>query len=62
LNLLILHQPQQVFPFERVFYRVFDAADGILNLALNFVGLALRLKLGVTGGSNPSRDRPNDQV
>src|ERR1017187_9254559 len=36
---------QRLFPFERVF----DTADGVLNLALNLVGLALRLQLGVTG-------------
>jgi len=35
---------QFLFSFERVF----DAADGVLNLALYFVGLALRLQLGVT--------------
>src|SRR5665648_281868 len=35
---------QCLFSFERVF----DAADGVLNLALYFVGLALRLQLGVT--------------
>ena len=35
---------QRLFPFERVF----EAADGVLNLALYLVGLALRLKLGVT--------------
>jgi hypothetical protein len=27
--------------------RVFEAADGVLNLALYFVGLAVRLQLGV---------------
>src|ERR1019366_6346728 len=36
---------QRLFPFERVF----DTADGVLNLALNLVGLALRLQLCVTG-------------
>src|ERR1019366_4668314 len=35
---------QCLFSFERVF----DAADGVLNLALYLVGLALRLQLGVT--------------
>jgi hypothetical protein len=33
-----------LFPFERVF----EAADGVLNLALYLVSLALRLQLGVT--------------
>src|ERR1039458_6317075 len=37
-------QLQRLFPFERVF----DAAYGVLNLALYLVGLALRLQLGVT--------------
>ena len=32
------------------FERVFEAADGVLNLALYLVGLALRLQLGVTDG------------
>src|SRR5664280_2969692 len=36
---------QRLFPFERVF----DTTDGVLNLAFNLVGLALRLQLGVTG-------------
>ena len=35
---------QCLFPFERVF----EAADGVLNLARYLVGLALRLQLGVT--------------
>ena len=35
---------RRLFPFERIF----DAADGILNLALDLVGLALRLQLCVT--------------
>ena len=39
---------RRLFPFERVFDRVFEAADGILNLAFYLVGLALRLQLGVT--------------
>ena len=44
-------QLQRLFPFERVF----DAANGVLNLALYLVGLALRLQLGVT-------DRPADNL
>jgi hypothetical protein len=32
-----------LFPFERVLDRIFDAADGILNLALKLIGLAFRL-------------------
>ena len=36
---------QRLFPFERVF----EAADGVLNLALYLVGVARRLQLGVTG-------------
>src|SRR5476651_2039121 len=39
---------QCLFPFESVFDRVLEAADGMLNLALYLVGLALRLQLGVT--------------
>jgi hypothetical protein len=35
---------RRLFPFERIF----DAADGVLNLALDLVGLALRLQLCVT--------------
>ena len=38
-----------LFPFEHVLDRVFEAADGILDLAFYLVGLALRLQLGVTG-------------
>ena len=34
----------RLFPFERVF----EGADGVLNLALYLVGRALRLQLGVT--------------
>src|SRR5450759_359995 len=44
-------QLQRLFPFERVF----DAANGVLNLPLYLVGLALRLQLGVT-------DRPTDNL
>jgi len=39
-----LAQPRRLFPFERVF----DAADSVLNLALDLVGLAFRLQLCVT--------------
>jgi hypothetical protein len=35
---------RRLFPFERIF----DAADGVLNLALDLVGLALRLQFCVT--------------
>ena len=34
---------RRLFPFERIF----DAADGVLNLALDLVGLVLRLQLCV---------------
>src|ERR1017187_929981 len=44
-------QLQRLFPFERVF----DPANGLLNLALYLVGLALRLQLDVT-------DRPADNL
>ena len=44
-------QLQRLFPFERVF----DLANGVLNLALYLVGLALRLQLDVT-------DRPADNL
>jgi hypothetical protein len=37
--------PRGLFPLQGVF----EAADGVLNLALNFVGLAIRRQLGVTG-------------
>src|SRR4030095_13058476 len=36
-------RPRGLFPFERVF----EAADGVLNLALYLVGLAIRLQLGI---------------
>jgi hypothetical protein len=39
---------QRLFSFQGVFNRVFEAADGVLNLALYLVSLALRLQLGVT--------------
>jgi hypothetical protein len=35
---------RRLFPFERIF----DVAGGVLNLALDLVGLALRLQLCVT--------------
>ena len=41
---------RRLFPFECVLDRVFDAADGILNLALKLIGLAFRLQLGITDG------------
>src|SRR6185295_13062352 len=37
-------QPRRLFPSEGVF----KATDGILNFAFCFVGLAVRLQLGVT--------------
>ena len=37
-------QPRHLFSFERAF----EAADGVLNIALYPVGLAVRLQLGVT--------------
>ena len=43
-----LASPQRLFPFQRVSDRVFEAADGILYLALNLVGIALQLQLRVT--------------
>ena len=35
---------QRLFPFERVL----ETADSVLDLALNLVGLALSLQLGIT--------------
>jgi acyl-lipid omega-6 desaturase (Delta-12 desaturase) len=37
-------QPRRLFPFERVF----ETTEGVLNLALDLVGLAVRRQLGVT--------------
>src|SRR5665647_3118672 len=42
------------------FELVFDATDGVLNLALYFVGLALRLQLGVTDRLADRLGRPAD--
>jgi hypothetical protein len=44
-------QSQLLFPFERVL----EAADGVLNLALDFFGVALRFQFGVATASS-SRD------
>jgi hypothetical protein len=41
---LVLTALLGLFPFERIF----EVADGVLNLALYLVGYTIRLQLGVT--------------